>query len=159
MEVSDELVVMNKGRVEQVGTPAEIYDNPASSFVMSFIGPVNVLSPLSGLRLHHGNWADRDSFLPESFGDRGLSEKDLRVFLRPRDVRIQFHPTEESVPAKVDRIIHLGWEIQVELVLTETEQVVTAHLNREEFDRLQLQPHQAVYVQPKQVRVFADVPV
>ncbi|MFM8005813.1 MAG: sulfate/molybdate ABC transporter ATP-binding protein, partial [Dolichospermum sp.] len=43
MEVADELVVMNKGKVEQVGTPAEIYDHPASAFVMSFIGPVNVL--------------------------------------------------------------------------------------------------------------------
>jgi sulfate transport system ATP-binding protein len=38
MEVADQLVVMNKGRVEQVGTPAEIYDNPATPFVMSFIG-------------------------------------------------------------------------------------------------------------------------
>ena len=43
MEVSDEIVVMNKGKVEQVGTPAQIYDHPASAFVMSFIGPVNVL--------------------------------------------------------------------------------------------------------------------
>lgn len=43
MEVSDEIVVMNKGRVEQIGKPAEIYDQPATPFVMSFIGPVNVL--------------------------------------------------------------------------------------------------------------------
>jgi sulfate transport system ATP-binding protein len=39
MEVSDEIVVMNKGKVEQVGTPAQVYDNPATPFVMSFIGP------------------------------------------------------------------------------------------------------------------------
>src|ERR671932_152364 len=43
MEVSDEIVVIKKGRVEQVGTPAEVYEKPATAFVMSFIGPVNVL--------------------------------------------------------------------------------------------------------------------
>ncbi|MGH8002939.1 MAG: sulfate/molybdate ABC transporter ATP-binding protein, partial [Brasilonema sp.] len=48
MEVADQIVVMNNGRVEQIGTPAEIYDHPATPFVMSFIGPVNVLPTNSG---------------------------------------------------------------------------------------------------------------
>ena len=43
MEVADEIVVMNKGNIEQIGSPAQIYDHPATAFVMSFIGPVNVL--------------------------------------------------------------------------------------------------------------------
>ncbi|MEO1184042.1 MAG: sulfate ABC transporter ATP-binding protein, partial [Cyanobacteria bacterium J06636_27] len=54
MEVSDEIVVMNKGKVEQIGTPAEIYDHPATAFVMSFIGPVNVLPSTSRIFQSNG---------------------------------------------------------------------------------------------------------
>lgn len=63
MEVSDQVVVMNKGRVEQIGTPAEIYDHPASAFVMSFIGPVNVLP--SSAQIFQSNGFD--SAHPEIF--------------------------------------------------------------------------------------------
>jgi len=41
MEVAGQIVVINKGRVEQVGTPRELYESPANEFVMSFVGPVN----------------------------------------------------------------------------------------------------------------------
>jgi sulfate transport system ATP-binding protein len=156
MEVADELVVMNQGKIEQVGTPEEIYDNPASSFVMSFIGPVNVLPILEGIlpryRLGVGGCQ-----LPEpvSFSDRSIVDENSRLFLRPHDAIVQLQPTEDSVPATVERIIHLGWEVEVELQL-ETGHLVMAYLTREQFDRLELIRHQSVYVQPKHVRIFAD---
>ncbi|MDM9383756.1 sulfate/molybdate ABC transporter ATP-binding protein [Chlorogloeopsis sp. ULAP01] len=136
MEVSDEIVVMNKGRVEQVGTPAEVYDHPATAFVMSFIGPVNVLP--SSSRIFQGNGFD--SAHPE-------------MFLRPQDVLIETTPNGTTVAARVSRLIHLGWEIQAELTLDDG-QVVTAHLTRERFDELQLEPQQKVYVKPKDARSF-----
>lgn len=136
MEVSDEIVVMNQGRVEQVGTPKEIYDNPATPFVMSFIGPVNVLPSNAGILT----------------SDRLVAPTD-RVFLRPHDVTIQPNAIAGSVPAKIERIIYLGWEIRVELVL-ESGQQVNAYLSRDVFHKLQLKPHQRVYVQPKHVKVF-----
>ncbi|HEY9620065.1 MAG TPA: sulfate/molybdate ABC transporter ATP-binding protein [Crinalium sp.] len=136
MEVSDELVVMNKGRVEQIGTPAEIYDNPASAFVMSFIGPVNVLPSTS--RIFQGNGFD--SAHPE-------------IFLRPQDVMVEVEPNGTTTPARVSRIIHLGWEIQAELTLDDG-QVVTAHLTRERFDELKLEPQQRVFVKPKEAKAF-----
>jgi sulfate/thiosulfate transport system ATP-binding protein len=136
MEVSDEIVVMNKGRVEQVGTPAEIYDHPASAFVMSFIGPVNVLP--SSSRIFQGNGFD--SAHPE-------------MFLRPQDVVVETSPNGNTVPARVSRLIHLGWEIQVELTLDDG-QVVSAHLTRERFDELNLEPQQKVYVKPKDAKSF-----
>jgi sulfate/thiosulfate transport system ATP-binding protein len=80
MEVSDEIVVMNKGRVEQVGTPAQIYDHPASAFVMSFIGPVNVLP--SSSRIFQGN---------------GFDSANPEMFLRPQDVIIETSPNGSSV--------------------------------------------------------------
>jgi sulfate/thiosulfate transport system ATP-binding protein len=136
MEVSDEIVVMNKGRVEQVGTPAEIYDHPASAFVMSFIGPVNVLP--SSSRIFQGN---------------GFDSANPEMFLRPQDVIIETSPNGSSVAARVSRLIHLGWEIQVELTLDDG-QVVTAHLTRDRFDQLHLEPQQRVFVRPKDAKSF-----
>src|SRR4028119_1338364 len=131
MEVSDRITVMNKGKIEQVGTPAEIYDNPASAFVMSFIGPVNVLP--SSSRMFQAN---------------GFESAHPEIFLRPHDVLIETKENSATVPARISRLIHLGWEIQVELTLDDG-QVVNAHLTRERFDSLLLQPQQRVFVKPK----------
>jgi sulfate/thiosulfate transport system ATP-binding protein len=136
MEVADEIVVMNQGRVEQVGTTAEIYDHPATPFVMSFIGPVNILPGNSGLH-------------PEN---RPMSSTD-QVFLRPHDISIQTYPSQESAPAQIEHIIHLGWEIRVELLL-DLGIRINAHLSREEFNQLELRTNQHVYVKPKNAKVF-----
>jgi sulfate/thiosulfate transport system ATP-binding protein len=136
MEVSDEVVVMNKGCIEQVGSPAQIYDHPASAFVMSFIGAVNVLP--SSSRIFQGNGFD--SAHPE-------------MFLRPQDVLIETVSNGSTVPARVSRLIHLGWEIQVELTLDDG-QVVNANLSRDRFDELHLEPQQRVYVKPKDAKSF-----
>lgn len=137
MEVSDQIVVMNQGRVEQVGTPAEIYDQPATPFVMSFVGPVNVLSTHVGILSQ----------------DDLVASKGKQVFLRPHDVVIQAVPAEDAVSAKVERITNLGWEIRVELILSSGE-TVNAHLTKEQFNRLDIHQKQRVYVKPKQARVF-----
>ena len=136
MEVSDEIVVMNKGQVEQIGTPAQIYDHPATAFVMSFIGPVNVLPSTSGI-----------------FQSNGFDSPQSEMFLRPQDVIVETSPNGTTVPARISRLIHLGWEIQVELTLDDG-QVVTAHLTRDRFDELHLEPQQRVYVKPKDAKSF-----
>lgn len=136
MEVSDEIVVMNKGKVEQVGTPAAIYDHPASAFVMSFIGPVNVLPSSAKI-----------------FQTSGFDSTHPEVFLRPQDVIVERLANGTTVPATVSRVIHLGWEIQVELQLDDG-QTVTAHLTRDRFDELKLEPQERVYVKPKDAKSF-----
>ncbi|MUG91926.1 sulfate ABC transporter ATP-binding protein [Scytonema sp. UIC 10036] len=136
MEVSDEVVVMNKGRVEQIGTPAEIYDHPATAFVMSFIGPVNVLPSTARI-----------------FQSNGFDSAHPEVFLRPQDVIVETSQNGATVPARVTRLIHLGWEVQAELTLDDG-QVVTAHLTRERYDELKLEPQQKVYVKPKDAKSF-----
>jgi sulfate/thiosulfate transport system ATP-binding protein len=136
MEVSDQIVVMNKGRVEQVGTPAEIYDHPATSFVMSFIGPVNVLPSNSDI-----------------FQSNGFETTNPEMFLRPQDILIETEPNTTTVSATVHRLIHLGSEIQAELALDDG-QMIMAHLTRERFDELQLEPQQQVFVKPKEAKSF-----
>ena len=136
MEVSDQVVVMNKGRVEQIGTPAEIYDYPATGFVMSFIGPVNVLPSTAKI-----------------FQSNGFDSAHPETFLRPQDVIVETTANGATVPATVSRLIHLGWEVQVELTFNDG-QVVTAHLTRDRFDELKLEPQQKVYVKPKDAKSF-----
>lgn len=136
MEVSDEIVVMNKGRVEQVGSPAEIYDQPASAFVMSFIGPVNVLPSSSRL-----------------FQDNRFDTSHPQVFLRPHDVVIDSNHDGTRTNAKVSRVVHLGWEIEVQLKLDDAHEV-KAILTREQFKQLNLKPEQRVYVKPKDAKSF-----
>jgi sulfate/thiosulfate transport system ATP-binding protein len=136
MEVSDDIVVMNQGRIEQIGSPAEVYNSPASPFVMGFIGPVNVLPSNSALGVKY----------PVS-GDRQL-------YIRPHDIEIQTSPNGSTTQGKVNRIIHLGWEVQVELLLPDGQRVA-AHFNREQFDELDIKVGQQVFVKPKSTKVFS----
>ncbi|RMD68989.1 MAG: sulfate ABC transporter ATP-binding protein, partial [Cyanobacteria bacterium J149] len=126
MEVADEIVVMNQGKIEQIGTPAQIYDHPATPFVMKFIGEVNVLP--SHVPLFNMN-----------------NNQNSEIFIRPHELDILLEKDDFSSEARVKRIIHLGWEIQVQLLLNDGWEI-TAHLSREEFDHLNLNYDQTVYI-------------
>jgi sulfate transport system ATP-binding protein len=137
MEVADEIVIMNDGRIEQIGTPAEIYDHPATSFVMSFIGEVNVLPSQAPL------FQSFPSQISATYG-----------FVRPHEVEIQTYSNDNSTPATIKRITHLGWEIQVELALPD-DSIVICHLTREQLNKLDLQLGQRVFVKPQNARFFS----
>ncbi len=136
MEVADKIVVMNQGKIEQIGTPAEIYDRPANAFVMSFLGPVNILP--SSLNIFHQN---------------GFATTAPKMFLRPQDIAIETTANTTTVAAKVDRVVHLGSEIQAELALADG-QTIVAYLTKERFAELQLEPQQQVFVKPKEAKSF-----
>ncbi len=137
MEVADRIVVMNQGKIEQVGTTTEIYDHPASPFVMSFVGEVNVLpSHTNLLHIHNSNPN------PNSY-----------AFIRPHELEIHRVENGNSTMAVVRRITHLGWEIQVELMLSDRLEVI-AHLSREQFIPLNLEVGQKVFVTPRNAHFF-----
>ncbi|AFY91375.1 sulfate/molybdate ABC transporter ATP-binding protein [Chamaesiphon minutus] len=136
MEVADKIVIMNKGRIEQIGTPAEIYNRPANAFVMGFVGPVNILPSSANIFQCH-NFAPTNS----------------EIFIRPQDIAIETGSSSNTVAAKVQRLTHLGSEVQAELALADG-QLITAHLSREHFDKLQLEPQQQVFVKPKAAKTF-----
>ncbi|MGL5804955.1 MAG: sulfate/molybdate ABC transporter ATP-binding protein [Xenococcaceae cyanobacterium] len=134
MEVADEIVIMNKGRIEQIGTPSEIYDRPATPFVMNFVGEVNVLPSTAHL-----------------FRTRRLEASD--VYIRPHDLEIQLANDGQSTKAIVKRIISLGWEVRVELALPEDLDAI-AHLSRDKFTQLDLQNNQTVFIKPRNTKLF-----
>lgn len=149
MEVADEIVVMNEGKIEQIGTPQEVYDHPATSFVMEFIGEVNILPGTVGLV---------DASAKNGTSHLNVHPSQTQVFIRPHDLEINSESDTLSKPAIVKRIIHLGWDIIVELELP-NQQEVLANLSREKLDFLQLQEGQIVYIKPRRARYFGSTDV
>lgn len=146
MEVADEIVVMNHGRIEQVGTAAEIYDRPASPFVMSFVGEVNILPPTTKLFRHQARYREFSSH---------LNSLESSVFVRPHDLDLQIEADGESTGAIVKRVTHLGWEIQLELTIPEEHNLVV-RLSRERFNLLNLEPGRQVFVKPRKTKRFEE---
>jgi len=115
MEVSDQVVVLNEGRIEQVGAPVEVYDKPANDFVMGFVGPVTEL--------------------------RG-------EVVRPHDFDLFHDPAVGAVEAQVERIVPLGFEVRVELVLGDGSPLIV-QLTRMESELLELDPGEIVWARPR----------
>jgi sulfate transport system ATP-binding protein len=120
MEVAEQIVVLNHGRIEQIGSPRELYEEPANEFVMGFVGPVN--------RVGEG-------------------------FVRPHDIDVRIDPGGGAVEAMVERIVHLGFEVRVELAPAEGSHM-WAQLTRAEVEALELEEGQIVYVRPREATVF-----
>jgi sulfate transport system ATP-binding protein len=123
MDVAGQIVVMNGGRIEQTGTPRELYEQPVNEFVMSFIGPVNRL------------------------GD---------ALLRPHDIQIlpggDF--ASGAVEALVRRVVHLGFEVRVELTLPDGRDI-WAQVTRETTAELELEEGQILSARLPTPRLFA----
>ena len=143
MEVADRIVVMNEGHIEQIGTPAEIYDHPASPFVMSFVGSVNVLP--GGTLPFEGADAGRN-------GQPG-EDADRPLFIRPHDLDVQMAPGSDTVPARLRRLSHMGRDLQAELVL-ENDEVVIAQFPRNQVDYTRIKPGDVLHVKSRQARTF-----
>jgi len=120
MEVADEVVVMNRGRIEQIAGPLELYERPANEFVMTFVGQANRL------------------------GD---------AFVRPHDLELVLEPNGATREAMIERIVHLGFEVRVDLVREDGEPL-SVQLTRDEAERLELDRGQIVYVRPTRQTTF-----
>ena len=136
LDVADRIAVLNKGRIEQVGTPAEVYDSPANPFVMSFLGTV---SSLNG------------------------------ILVRPHDIRVGRTPemaiaagdgTAESTGvtrATIERVVHLGFEVRVELISATTGAPFVAQITRGDAEALALRDGDTVYVRATRIPPVAGV--
>jgi sulfate/thiosulfate transport system ATP-binding protein len=152
MELSDQIVVVDKGRIHQVGSPREVYDAPKSSFVASFVGTANVLKGhVKDGRASVGNMAIA---VPENIPEGS----NVRAIVRPHDVRIT--KSEAQVPGhkavgRVRRIARLGAYVKLDLEVA-TGEVVTVQLGRREFDEMNLSDGDAVVIDLDEARVFVD---
>jgi sulfate transport system ATP-binding protein len=141
MEVSDRVVIMNQGRIEQIGTPEEVYHRPASAFVMGFVGQVNVFRGRLPGAVHHASGTHGDAL-------------GAIYFVRPADVDIRPLASAEAAQSlTVARIHAAGPMVRIEL-LGRDEQLVTAELTQERFRQLGLAADQQVQVEFRTVHRF-----
>lgn len=109
LELSDQVVVMSNGRVEQVDSPLELYARPDSRFVFDFLGQVNVLSGrITDGAIHQGDaWVN----LPQ-----GCDDDDAQLYLRPHEVRLTQEPGRDAhLPFRIEAINVIGAEVRIEL--------------------------------------------
>jgi sulfate/thiosulfate transport system ATP-binding protein len=116
MEVAEQIVVINKGDIEQIGSPRDLYEKPANEFVMGFVGPVTA-----------------------------LSERQIR----PHDVEILLEPADNAAEATIDRVIHLGFEVRIELSLDDGDST-WVQTTRGKVEELELVEGLTVWLRPEE---------
>jgi sulfate transport system ATP-binding protein len=137
LEVADRVVVMNHGRIEQIGSPDEVYSAPATPFVYQFLGNVNVF---------HSRVQGGFAAVERNSGEGSTA------FVRPHDIDLSPQPLDNALPATVSHVHPIGPVVRIEL-LHESE-VVEVELSRERHEALRLEVGQAIWFRPRQVRVF-----
>jgi sulfate transport system ATP-binding protein len=152
LEVADRVAILREGRIEQIGTPEEIYDNPASPFVYDFLGNVNLFSG----RVHEGAVQIGESKydIPEAAGE---TETDVAAFVRPHDVRITREAGgQKTFPARIIRCNAAGPLANLELERLDGGGNFAAQLSKEEFQLLRLKTGEEVFIELKNMKVFSE---
>lgn len=151
LEVADTVVVMNRGRIEQVGAPEQIYRHPANSFVYDFMGNYNSFLGWQGA--DGAVWLrEYDAGVPEDWPKGHAS----RIFARPHDMEIiRQGGNGPSISARVLYINRTGALVKVELA-TRKEAIIRAELPWDTAEELNLKLGETVYARPRSFRVFAE---
>ncbi len=146
LEVADRIVVLKKGKIEQIGTPAEVYHSPINAFVLNFLGNVN---------LFHCRFEDGKAY----FGNTALEipgltaekAKTANLYVRPHQFAISRTPgSTSSLKAVVDYINPAGSVVKVDLK-TENGERLYAEISQEEYNALKLVKAEQVYVSLKDI--------
>ncbi len=152
LEVADRVAILRAGSIEQIGTPEEIYDNPASPFVYDFLGNVNLFSG----RAHDGAViiGDTEFAVPATAGE---ADTPAVAFVRPHDIRIAREPAGATwLAARVIRSNAAGPLASIELERLDSHEQFTVQLSKEQFQQLLPKAGEEVFVELRNVKVFSD---
>ena len=152
LEVADRVAILRDGRIEQIGTPEEIYDKPASPFVYDFLGNVNLFSG----RVKDGAVVigETEFELSEKTGE---VETDAVAFVRPHDIRITREAAgQKTFPARVVRSNAAGPVANLELERLDGGGQFVVQLSKELFQELQPKAGEQVFVELKNVKIFSE---
>ena len=156
LEVADRVVVMNEGRIEQIGTPDEVYEQPASPFVYEFLGNVNLFHS----RLHRGRaWiGDLEVDAPEHAEAEELA---AIAYVRPHEIEVERTQNgEAALAAQIVHILSVGPIVRLELVRENDKErhLVHAEISKERFRELQLTKGEKVFIKPRRLDLFPNYP-
>ena len=142
LEVADRVVVMNQGRIEQVGTPGQVYDHPATPFVLRFLGDVN---------LFHGRTGP------------GQSAQGEVSYVRPHELEVLARPGPDTWPVTLSQTLTVGPHTRLEFKRDGAEGFVDVELPRAAYaalrERVSLEPGARVHLRPRRLTRFEAAPV
>jgi sulfate transport system ATP-binding protein len=152
LEVADQVVLMNKGQVEQIGTPETVYNHPASPFVYGFLGNVNLFHG----RLHEGV-LDAGGARFEAPGHDDIRDAAGVGFVRPHDLDVErYSPGAEGIVVQLRRAHAIGPLAQLELERDDNAELIEAVIPNERFAQLGLKNGETLVVRPRRLQVFAQ---
>ncbi len=170
LEVADRVVVINQGKIEQEGTPREVWDNPASPFVYGFLGDVNLFKG----RAKDGRVELQDGMQLDCSELEGVVDRNAFAYVRPHDLEVErYSPGQNTdgtgrttgLVVQLSRAIVVGPIARLELVLAEetqashdaeAEQVIEAQIPAQQFHAMGLREGETLVVTPRRAKVFLD---
>lgn len=170
LEVADRVVVINQGKIEQEGTPQEVWDSPASPFVYGFLGDVNLFKG----RAKDGRVELQDGMQLDCSELEGVVDRNAFAYVRPHDLEVErYSPGQNTdgtgrttgLVVQFSRAIVVGPIARLELVLAEetqashdaeAEQVIEAQIPAQQFHAMGLREGETLVVTPRRAKVFLD---
>ena len=170
LEVADRVVVINQGKIEQEGTPQQVWDNPATPFVYGFLGDVN---------LFKGRASDGRVYLDEgmqldSSDAHGAQDSQAFAYVRPHDLEVERYSPGQNldaqgrptgIVAQLSRAIVVGPIARLELIPSESAQstdnagdegLIEAQIPAQQFKDMGLREGETLVVTPRRAKVFLD---
>jgi sulfate transport system ATP-binding protein len=151
--VADRVVVINKGKIEQVGSPQDVYDNPVSPFVYQFLGNVNQFNS----HVHEGE-AKIGNLELKLANHQTTQNSEGLAFVRPHDIEIEKQPRKNQAgfTAVVSYVHAIGPLVRVELQRSGEKDLIEAELTQERYRELAISQGENVFIYPRNVRVFLN---
>ena len=149
LELADRVVVMNQGRIEQVGTPDEVYDQPATPFVYEFLGQVNRFA----CNVARGRARVWNQEFPVA-GSRVERLERGHAYVRPEDLELLRDPTPDTVRARITQITARGPVVRLELALDGLDVPLEAEISRARHRELALGPGDFLFVRARDAQIF-----
>ncbi|WP_110975708.1 MULTISPECIES: sulfate/molybdate ABC transporter ATP-binding protein [unclassified Acinetobacter] len=149
LEVADQIIVMNKGNVEQIGSPREVYEKPATPFVFDFLGQAN---RFEGQNNAGTIQIGEDRIQLDSL--RNAPSGEVIAFARPDELRIHAQPQDNSIQATFVRELWIAGKVVAELHDRQGK-LIEISLTAEEARLHQFRPNQTVWLSPSNLHLFA----
>ena len=149
LEVADQIIVMNKGNVEQIGSPREVYEKPATPFVFDFLGQAN---RFEGQNNAGTIQIGEDRIQLDSLGN--APSGDVIAFARPDELRIHAQPQDNTIQATFVRELWIAGKVVAELHDRQGK-LIEISLTSEEAKLHQFRPNQTVWLSPSNLHLFA----
>ncbi len=150
LDVADRIVILNQGKIEQIGTPEEVYDNPVNPFVYNFLGNVNLFHG----RVHNGK-VELGSLKLDAPEHAKTKDRKVISYIRPHDIEISLEAREnEFIAAEIVFSRAVGPIVSLELKRLDVEEYIEAEISREIYRKLDLKEKQKIYVKPRNFKVF-----